>query len=378
MTVMEITLLALGVIIFALSFIVSDMKDTKSEKDIEKEREEIRKLMEQELSNMTLRVNEATNETVEYAMEKSERSLEKISNEKIMAVNEYSQTIVEELSKRHQEVMFLYDMLNDKQVDLKNVVRKAEATAKEVENASSEAVMVTEELNKAMSEPQYQTPYPNVQYPNFQYNQPQYSQPQYNDPNYYQPQAQGESVFTELQFVNTISDETEDSSDPFNVQYTEDQLEDIRQYGAPDLTAPRKEPVKKPEEIKKPDDVEILRARYKAMSDALDAMHEKEIREPAKKSKIQPVFSIFDEVKDDEYEKNVENMVINNSKKTEPEIKPEVKKAKKPSKGMFGFGDNHNQKILELYKEGKDTITIAKELNLGVGEVKLVIDLFEG
>lgn len=37
---------------------------------------------------------------------------------------------------------------------------------------------------------------------------------------------------------------------------------------------------------------------------------------------------------------------------------------------------NHNQKILDMYRNGTDAVEIAKELGLGVGEVKLVIGLF--
>ena len=39
---------------------------------------------------------------------------------------------------------------------------------------------------------------------------------------------------------------------------------------------------------------------------------------------------------------------------------------------------NSNDRILELHKAGKSNMAIAKELGLGIGEVKLVIDLFEG
>ena len=41
-------------------------------------------------------------------------------------------------------------------------------------------------------------------------------------------------------------------------------------------------------------------------------------------------------------------------------------------------GRNSNDRILELHKAGKSNMAIAKELGLGIGEVKLVIDLFEG
>ena len=39
---------------------------------------------------------------------------------------------------------------------------------------------------------------------------------------------------------------------------------------------------------------------------------------------------------------------------------------------------NSNDRIRELHKAGKSNMAIAKELGLGIGEVKLVIDLFEG
>ena len=39
---------------------------------------------------------------------------------------------------------------------------------------------------------------------------------------------------------------------------------------------------------------------------------------------------------------------------------------------------NSNEKILALHREGMSNVAIAKELGLGVGEVKLVIDLFKG
>uniref|UniRef100_UPI004055B7B6 DUF6115 domain-containing protein n=1 Tax=Acetatifactor sp. TaxID=1872090 RepID=UPI004055B7B6 len=38
---------------------------------------------------------------------------------------------------------------------------------------------------------------------------------------------------------------------------------------------------------------------------------------------------------------------------------------------------NRNEKILKLYRQGKTQVAIAQELGLGVGEVKLVIDLYQ-
>ena len=38
---------------------------------------------------------------------------------------------------------------------------------------------------------------------------------------------------------------------------------------------------------------------------------------------------------------------------------------------------NNNDEILKMHKQGKSNVAIAKHLGMGVGEVKLVIDLYE-
>ena len=38
---------------------------------------------------------------------------------------------------------------------------------------------------------------------------------------------------------------------------------------------------------------------------------------------------------------------------------------------------SNKEKILTLHQEGKSNMAIAKSLGLGIGEVKLIIDLFE-
>jgi hypothetical protein len=41
-------------------------------------------------------------------------------------------------------------------------------------------------------------------------------------------------------------------------------------------------------------------------------------------------------------------------------------------------GVNHNEKILMLHQQGVPDVEIARDLGLGLGEVKLVIGLFKG
>lgn len=134
MDIMEIVLLIAGGIIFILSFFLPVKEDKKNSDNSEKlAREEIDRLVTQKLDAVRSHVDEVVDEAVGYAVEKTERSLERLSNEKIMAVNEYSETVLAEIHKNHEEAMFLYDMLNNKHINLKNTVSEVNRTVKEAE-----------------------------------------------------------------------------------------------------------------------------------------------------------------------------------------------------------------------------------------------------
>ena len=122
---MEAALLILGAGAFIASFIIPEKKG--EEEDIGQiDVEVIRKLIDKEMEDAKSRIAEAVDETIEYAMEKTERASERISNEKIMAISEYAETVLADMNKAHQEVMFLYDMLNDKHNNLKETVKQVD------------------------------------------------------------------------------------------------------------------------------------------------------------------------------------------------------------------------------------------------------------
>ncbi|MGN1144825.1 MAG: DUF6115 domain-containing protein [Acetatifactor sp.] len=129
----EIILLVAGAVVFVLSFLLPAKKEENSQETKKLAKEEIKALVSQELESVRGHVDDVVEEAVGYAMEKTERSLERLSNEKIMAVNEYSDTVLKEIHKNHEEVMFLYDMLNDKHTNLKNAVTEVNKTVKEAE-----------------------------------------------------------------------------------------------------------------------------------------------------------------------------------------------------------------------------------------------------
>ena len=249
MGTIEVVLLILGGIIFTVSFLIPSSKADNGPREMVQE--EVKNAVAREMDNVKGRIEDLTDETVNYAMEKTERSLERVSNEKIMAVNEYSDTVLEEINKNHKEVMFLYDMLNDKHQNLKTTVSQVEKTVKEAEQKVKEVESTVKEAGKTKK----------------------------------------------------------------NV-------------------AAQKAP-KEAEEV------------------VAEAVEGKEVEkaQPAKKTAAK---------------KNSKNATA------EPQgLDISFMKGSRKN-------GNNNEKILELHNAGKSNVVIAKELGLGVGEVKLVIDLFEG
>lgn len=246
MNTLEIILLIIGVIAFAVSFFLPEKQAKISEEELKLGEQEIKRMVEQEMTTVRDKIEDVVDETITYTVDKTERSLERVSNEKIMAVNEYSDTVLNEIHRNHEEVMFLYDMLNQKQKALKDTALQAQQTAKEVKKE------VKEKADEA-----------------------------------------GEAV------KKKVKEELKVELEPLMLE--------------------------------KVDASQVKQAPKKATAKKADT--------PSSKEKVPKVTVQFD---------------------------------------AGGAKSNSNEKILALHKEGKSNMAIAKELGLGMGEVKLVIDLFEG
>lgn len=150
--IMEIILLAAGAVIFILSFFIPERKTEVSGQSRELAKEEVAALVGREMENVRGHLDDVVDEAISYAMEKTERSLERLSNEKIMAVNEYSDTVLAEIHKNHEEAMFLYDMLNSKHANLKDTVSVVNKTVKKAEEAVTGLQRLTPEVVTAGNE----------------------------------------------------------------------------------------------------------------------------------------------------------------------------------------------------------------------------------
>lgn len=134
MGILEVILLIAGIVIFIGSFLLPSGKTGESGINKEAAKEEIKGLVEEEMQTVRSQMQDKMEETSEDALEKAERSLERLTNEKIMAVNEYSDTVLQEIHKNHEEAMFLYDMLNNKHANIKDTVSKMDKAVKAAED----------------------------------------------------------------------------------------------------------------------------------------------------------------------------------------------------------------------------------------------------
>lgn len=239
---MEIVLLIMGAAIFVASFVIPESKNVPvpDKKILEAEEEKVKEIVDSQIKDAKEKLQETVDDTLTKAVEQSERSLEKLSNEKITAVSEFSETVLGDIHKGHQEIMFLYDMLHEKQ---KNLLE----TAKEVERTSAIAKEAKNDLE------------------------------------------------------NTAKVIQEDTAKMIQ--------EDV---------------------------AKMIQEEVKSTVIPLEEAGEEEIPAEAAESVEIPEESEADET-----------------------------------------GLNNNDRILEMHKQGKSNVAIAKELGLGVGEVNLVIDLFE-
>ncbi|MBE5875375.1 MAG: hypothetical protein E7290_00655 [Lachnospiraceae bacterium] len=318
---MEIALFVIGVGAFMASFMISDKRDKARRTEETVDPEVIRQMIDKEMQDAKDRVSEVVDETLNYAVEKTERASERISNEKIMAISEYSETVLADMNKTHQEVMFLYDMLNDKHENLKETAKKVDKQVKVAEETASAASAVVNALaveKEAVKE------------------------------------VVKEAAKTEQAPVSekkiakpVVKKEVKPATEQ---RITLDMIQ-------PELTKPEFKKLSAPSISVPPI------APQAATSDA---------------SKNVEVYSFAQQAPKVERPVKKEAQAVNleNSMAKQNEQKPESKQALAAKRNVAAA--NNNDRILDMHKQGMSSVAIAKELGLGVGEVKLVINLFKG
>jgi len=281
MTAIEILLLIIGGVIFIVSFFIPQKKDEASGVETFS-REQVRQLLADEMKEAKGNMRDMVDETVTYSVEKAERAMERLTNEKLSAVSEFSDTVLSDINKNRDEVMFLYDMLNDKHENLKEAAREIHLTTKEARRANEELRGILQsKADETGDAPRQEAE---------------------------EPSKTGQAEGSFVPFGSLMVEKIDPQSIPV-----------------------RKSPEKQ---------ADIVHSATHKGEKAKASKHTKKQTSDEDVASKESTFVSFD--------------------------------------GNIASQGNNNEKILELHRMNKSNVAIAKELGLGVGEVKLVIDLYKG
>lgn len=282
MTVSVGIMIIIGIIFIFVSFFVSE-RLTKRENDISMacfKLDEDYEFSERELNIIKRKIEDVIVNQAKDILYETNESLSSMANEKTMALGDYAVAVCDEIEKNHKEVMFLYSMLDDKQKEIMDTVKKVDDVNYEVKK-----------------------------------------------------------LFSEMQEKQSDISESRESGKKTGI----DQLTSLKQM---------KESILQEEKtVKSPEDTYKNKKKAKKSNNQSKKTEEKE-----------KVISWE--------EKDIILTEENKSVNSDDKLDRVMEEAEE--------NENSNDIILELYQNGESIIEIAKQLGLGVGEVKLVIDLYRG
>lgn len=135
----EIVLIILGVAMIFASFYVTEKLSQQDLEHISMMSEaDLKKVAEKQVKDMRGKVETELETIMDESLEVVQRGLEKETNKKIMAVSEYSETVLESINKSHNEITFLYSMLNDKQAEAAQLVNDLQKVTKQIRDMDLE------------------------------------------------------------------------------------------------------------------------------------------------------------------------------------------------------------------------------------------------
>ena len=141
MEAIEIILILIGVAFLIGSHFLQEKFSEKDIQEISKMSEnELKIIVDKQVKTARSQLENTLDDIIDESLAVTKRGLEKETNEKIMAVSEYSDTVLENINKTHNEIMFLYSMLNDKQAEVTEVVSAMQKYAKESKKVQEEYI----------------------------------------------------------------------------------------------------------------------------------------------------------------------------------------------------------------------------------------------
>jgi len=160
MNLLEIIMLIIGILVILLSCVVVANPERKRIASITDS--EIKDMLHDKIDNLKEQQSEILSSVSDEITSRTEDYLSKLSNEKIMAVTEYSDQILEKINRNHEEVVFLYNMLNTKEKELKEMLRKINSSQQQLKEIISKSPDENEPAKETLAAGQPANPAQNL------------------------------------------------------------------------------------------------------------------------------------------------------------------------------------------------------------------------
>ncbi len=151
MNLIEIILIILGIITILISCRLVDRSKGKEGQHSDSNAPEVVRYSEDERKQQVEELEAQLSELKEEIIVRTDDDLSRISNEKILAVGEYSDQILEKIRKNHEEVVFLYNMLSEKEKEIKTTVREIDASRKQHPSSATKQPEAKEQPSKKVT-----------------------------------------------------------------------------------------------------------------------------------------------------------------------------------------------------------------------------------
>lgn len=120
MTGIEIVMLVAGILCICISFLMAGKREEVNGQSMSSEPAEIWSDKEEEM--IKNRVGSLLEEKQFETVEQAKDQMNHLCNDKIMAMDEFSRQILSQIDANHQEVVFMYNLLGEKENELKELM----------------------------------------------------------------------------------------------------------------------------------------------------------------------------------------------------------------------------------------------------------------
>lgn len=141
MEIFDVFLVIIGLLVIIVSYFVSEKLTDKQEEGKETlVNLNIEELIEKEEPVIIEKIEKMLQNKSEEKIVDIDNQLGQICNEKIMSITEYSDQILEKITQNHSEVVFLYNMLNEKEQELKDLIKEISTIKTKVDEKKEEKI----------------------------------------------------------------------------------------------------------------------------------------------------------------------------------------------------------------------------------------------